>query len=53
MTVTDSHSISSSGTFKPQNLVKFLLPYVFILFFKYLSSKAGKSFNAIFLGIKF
>ena len=38
MTVKDSHSISSSGTFKPRKLVKALLPYVLILVLIYVSS---------------
>ena len=43
MTVKDSHSLSSSGTFKPQKS-----PYVLILVFIYLSSQTGKAFHSIF-----
>ena len=45
MTVKDSHSISSSDTFKSRKLVQTLSSYVYILIFIYLSSETGKAFK--------
>ena len=49
MNVKDLLSISSSGTFKSQELVWTLSPYAPILVFIYLSSQIGEAFDSIFL----
>ena len=48
MIIKDSHSPSSSGTFKSGRLKLIRLKLVPLLLFIYLSSQTGEAFNSIF-----